>query len=284
MMKMNPICERASRAAARTPRFSAALFGGNALLAAMALFMLGLVFQRTAATGELRYEELLRVFHTLIWAELAFSALLVPARAAGAVSGEREQRTLDLLLGTALSPRRIILGNLLQNMIGAGIFVLSGLPVLFTVLLFGGVGLLEIAYIFLGLLLSAALSGSLGLFFSAINRTTAVAIVETYAAEALLFFAPYGVFVLAKSFGSAGQAVSWLLLLSPVSLMENLLFHATGLHDFGALAESSLLQQGLLPAAFLELLMMALLLLLAVRAISPRRRKRKFTTEQNLIK
>ena len=200
------------------------------------------------------------------------------------MSGEREQRTLDLLLGTALSPRRIILGNLLQNLVGAGIFALSGLPVLLTALLFGGVSLADVALLFLGILFSAALSGSLGLFFSATNRTTAVAIVETYAAEALLFLAPFGILLLTKSFGSAETAVSWLILLSPVSLMENLLFHATGLHDFAALAENPLLQQGLIPAALLEFLLMAVLLLAAVRAISPRRRKRKFTTEQNLIK
>ena len=254
MMKMNPICERAARAAARTPRFSAALFGGNALLAALALFMLGLVFQRAGETGELRYAEMLRIFHTLVWAELILAALLVPARAAGAVSGEREQRTLDLLLGTALSPRRIILGNLLQNLVSAGIFALSGLPVLLTALLFGGVSLADVALLFLGILFSAALSGSLGLFFSATNRTTAVAIVETYAAEALLFLAPFGILLLTKSFGSAGTAVSWLILLSPVSLMENLLFHATGLHDFAALAENPLLQRGLIPAALLEFL------------------------------
>ena len=157
MMKMNPICERAARAAARTPRFSAALFGGNALLAALALFMLGLVFQRAGETGELRYAEMLRIFHTLVWAELILAALLVPARAAGAVSGEREQRTLDLLLGTALSPRRIILGNLLQNLVGAGIFALSGLPVLLTALLFGGVSLADVALLCLGILFSAAL-------------------------------------------------------------------------------------------------------------------------------
>ncbi|MBF1257096.1 MAG: hypothetical protein HXM40_07715, partial [Stomatobaculum longum] len=53
---------------------------------------------------------------------------------------------------------------------------------------------------------------------------------------------------------------------------------------FAALAENPLLQQGLIPAALLEFLLMAVLLLAAVRAISPRRRKRKFTTEQNLIK
>ena len=66
-MKMNPICERASRAAARTPRFSASLCGGNALLSAVAIFLLGLMFQRAENTGELRYEEVLGVFHALIW-------------------------------------------------------------------------------------------------------------------------------------------------------------------------------------------------------------------------
>ena len=189
-MKMNPICERASRAAARTPRFSASLCGGNALLSAMAVFLLGLMFQRAENTGELRYEEVLGVFHALIWTELALAALLVPASAASAVSGEREQKTLDLLLGTALSPPSIILGNLLQNLITAAIFVFSGLPVLLTALLFGGAGFTDLALLFGGILLSAALAGSLGLFFSALNRTTAVAIVETFAAEALLTLFP----------------------------------------------------------------------------------------------
>ena len=64
-------------------------------------------------------------------------------------------------------------------LIAAAIFVFSGLPVLLTALLFGGAGFTDLALLFGGILLSAALAGSLGLFFSALNRTTAVAIVET---------------------------------------------------------------------------------------------------------
>ncbi len=282
-MKMNPICERASRAVARTPRFSAAICGGNALLSAMAIFLLGLVFQRAETSGELRYEEVLRVFHALVWTELALATLLVPASTASAISGEREQKTLDLLLGTALSPRSIILGNLLQNLIGAAIFVFSGLPVLLTALLFGGAGFADLALLFGGILLSAALAGSLGLLFSALNRTTAVAVVETYAAEALLFFGPYGLYFLLRNFGAGGTATS-LLLLSPLSLMDGLLFRATGRSDFALIGQGRLFDAALLPAICLQLALSFFLLFLAVRAITPRRRKRKFTTEQNLIK
>ena len=271
-MKMNPICERASRAAARTPRFSASLCGGNALLSAVAIFLLGLMFQRAENTGELRYEEVLGVFHALIWTELALASLLVPASAASAVSGEREQKTLDLLLGTALSPPSIILGNLLQNLIAAAIFVFSGLPVVFTALLFGGI------------LLSAALAGSLGLFFSVLNRTTAVAIVETFAAEALLFFGPYGLYFLLRNYGGAGNGAAVLLWFSPLSLMEGLLFRATGHSDFALLGDGRLFEAALVPTVCLQLCLMGILLFLAVKVISPRRRKRKFTTEQNLIK
>ena len=283
-MKMNPICERASRAAARTPRFSASLCGGNALLSAVAIFLLGLMFQRAENTGELRYEEVLGVFHALIWTELALAALLVPASAASAVSGEREQKTLNLLFGAAPSPPSIILGNLLQNLIAAAIFVFSGLPVLLTALLFGGAGFTDLALLFGGILLSAALAGSLGLFFSALNRTTAVAIVETFAAEALLFFGPYGLYFLLRNYGGAGNGAAVLLWLSPLSLMEGLLFRATGHSDFALLGDGRLFEAALVPTVCLQLCLMGILLFLAVKVISPRRRKRKFTTEQNLIK
>ena len=81
-----------------------------------------------------------------------------------------------------------------------------------------------------------------------------------------------------------GTAQLVLLWLSPLSLMEGLLFRATGHSDFALLGDGRLFEAALVPTVCLQLCLMGILLFLAVKVISPRRRKRKFTTEQNLIK
>ena len=66
--------------------------------------------------------------------------------------------------------------------------------------------------------------------------------------------------------------------------MEALLFRATGHSDFALLGDGRLFEAALVPTVCLQFCLMGILLFLAVKVISPRRRKRKFTTEQNLIK
>src|SRR6266478_3178718 len=65
--------------------------------------------------------------------------LLTPAFAAGAIAEEKDRRTLEYLLGTDLDNREIVLGKLISRLIGLVLLVLTGLPILSLVQLWGGV-------------------------------------------------------------------------------------------------------------------------------------------------
>jgi ABC-type transport system involved in multi-copper enzyme maturation permease subunit len=65
--------------------------------------------------------------------------LLTPAYAAGAISEEKDRRTLEFLLATDLDNREIVLGKLVSRLLGMMLLVLAGLPILSLVQFFGGV-------------------------------------------------------------------------------------------------------------------------------------------------
>jgi ABC-type transport system involved in multi-copper enzyme maturation permease subunit len=84
----------------------------------------------------------------LLEAQLVAIVLFTPALAASAVSEEKDRHTLPLLLTTALTDREIVFGKAAGRTAFVLAAVLSGVPVLFLTLLFGGVdvGFLAVGY------------------------------------------------------------------------------------------------------------------------------------------
>lgn len=105
---------------------------------------------------------------------------IAPALTSGAISGERERQTLDLLLSTKMAPRSIVVGKLFASISQVILLVFSSLPIFSIVFLFGGISFFDIVKLFLFYLISAILMGSIGIFFSTYMKKTTVANVMTY--------------------------------------------------------------------------------------------------------
>src|SRR5512145_2826562 len=60
--------------------------------------------------------------------EMVLVAFIAPAFTAGAISGEREHQTLDLLRTTLLSPYLLVLGKLLSSMLYVVLLLLAVIP------------------------------------------------------------------------------------------------------------------------------------------------------------
>ncbi|HTK76145.1 MAG TPA: ABC transporter permease, partial [Gemmataceae bacterium] len=99
-----------------------------------------------------------------IFAALQFGAiiLLTPALTANALAEERSQNTLLFLFTTHLTNREIILGKLTTRLLQVGLLVLTGLPVLGIMQLFGGVDQLLVVAAFVGAGVTALSLGALG--------------------------------------------------------------------------------------------------------------------------
>src|SRR5439155_2467559 len=75
---------------------------------------------------------------------------------------ERSQNTLVFLLTTHLTNREIVLGKLVTRLLQVGLLVLTGLPVLGLLHLFGGVDQLLLLAAFVGVGVTALSLGGLG--------------------------------------------------------------------------------------------------------------------------
>lgn len=143
------------------------------------------------------------LFSGLAMVELLLVIFLAPALTSGAISGEREQLTYDMLLTTPLRPTRILWGKLVAALSYLFLLVFAAVPLFSAVLIFGGVAPRDMGKALLLLAVSAVFFGAIGLFFSALVRRTQRATVLSYTATLLL---------LGLSIGAAGL---WGALSSP---------------------------------------------------------------------
>jgi ABC-type transport system involved in multi-copper enzyme maturation permease subunit len=131
---------------------------------------------------------LARSFVTVIlWVQTVAIFLLTPAYLAGAIAGERERGTLDLLLTSHLSDREIVLGKLAARLVHLGGILLAGLPLLAATQLWGGVDFGVLLAAFAVTALNLLTVGSICVLYSARERTTWAAITTSYAANVILF-------------------------------------------------------------------------------------------------
>jgi ABC-type transport system involved in multi-copper enzyme maturation permease subunit len=78
-------------------------------------------------------------FVTFMLVQLGLAVFLTPAYVAGAITEEKERKTLEYLLATDLDSREIVLGKLAGRLGYLGLLLLTGLPVLSAVQFLGGV-------------------------------------------------------------------------------------------------------------------------------------------------
>lgn len=108
--------------------------------------------------------------------------LVTPAMTAGAISGERERQTLDLLLVTHTGSLRIVLGKLLESLGLMVLLVAATLPVMCLVLITGSMTLSQVLVGLLFLAVTAFAMLSVGILCSSLLRRTVAATVVSYLA------------------------------------------------------------------------------------------------------
>lgn len=138
---------------------------------------------------------------------IAFSVLqivligfMAPGLSAGAISGERERQTLNILLTTHLTPLSIITSKLISSISFIALLIFMSLPLYSFVFLFGGISPDQVFLVFLYYAVNIFFFGSMGLFCSTWIKRTGVSTVTAYgfaffigAGTALLFLFLYNV-------------------------------------------------------------------------------------------
>lgn len=126
------------------------------------------------------------LFLYLILFQMVLLAFITPALTAGAISGERERQTIDLLFVTKIPAFSIIWGKLLASMSFVLLLLLLSVPIFSLVFLFGGIELDQVLNAFLVTATAALTLGIIGLACSTVFRRTLAATVAAYGAAFVL--------------------------------------------------------------------------------------------------
>lgn len=127
-----------------------------------------------------------QLFTFLIIFQVALLAFITPALTSGAITGERERQTIDLLFVTPIPPFSIIWGKLLASMSFVLLLLGISVPIFSLVFLFGGIELDQMVEAFAVSLGTALMLGVVGIAFSCMFRRTLAATVAAYAAAFVL--------------------------------------------------------------------------------------------------
>ncbi len=121
------------------------------------------------------------LFLTLSYAQLALLLLLAPIFSAGAITIEKEQRTLSALLTSLLTPGQIWWGKFVSSLLFVLLLLVTSLPVLSMAFAFGGVGPWEIFSATLTTVIILGCMSAIGLYCSSAFRRSVHATAVSYA-------------------------------------------------------------------------------------------------------
>jgi ABC-type transport system involved in multi-copper enzyme maturation permease subunit len=126
------------------------------------------------------------IFSSVVLIEIFLVTFITPAFTSGAISGERERRTFEVLRTTLLSARKLVSGKLASALTYMLLLVLAAVPMESLAFVLGGVVVEELGLALLILMVTAFAFAVLGLFYSSFSRTTLVSTVLTYATALII--------------------------------------------------------------------------------------------------
>lgn len=186
----NPVFIKEIRGRMRGARAFVVLTFYLALLGAFTgLMYLAVAESAMSVSGQTNVGEIGRtLFVSIVAIEMLLVSFIAPAFTAGAISGEREHQTFDLLRTTLLGPVSFVLGKLLSSMLYVLLLLLAAVPLQSIAFFFGGVAETEVILSFVILIVTALLFSTVGVFYSARSHRTLSASVLTYASVAFFTF------------------------------------------------------------------------------------------------
>lgn len=160
-----------------------------------------------------------QMFEWVLFAQVAFLLLIVPATSAGSISGERDRQTLVPLQVTLIGPWGIFIGKVLSSSSFVLLLIVASLPVMAVPYLVGGISLGQILLALLNLLIVGLLLAVMGVACSAIFKRTQIATLMAYALCAALtvgtIIAMIAVVVVRENQGDFNDPPFWPLYANP---------------------------------------------------------------------
>lgn len=238
-MKLNPVFEKELRIYERTVKLSVVIFIYNIILAIVAFAIFYDMLHTSRYTGSVEYKSIIQIYIIMAYIQFGMLVLIIPGLTAGAISGERERQTLDILLSTQMKPWQIIFGKLQSSLLVVLLLATTSLPIVSIVFVFGGIKIVDLLILILLLVVEAVFIGTIGLFFSSLFKKTTSATVLTYTTLLFVFVGTYlivqGVFTFEQTKNAAIvdsvtdiQGVIYVLLVNPIITFSGLISKQAG--------------------------------------------------------
>lgn len=108
------------------------------------------------------------------------ASLMAPSFAAGAISGEKERSTYEMLLASPIRPEAIVMGKLVAALTHLAILIFASLPIVMLCLPLGGVSLYEVLAAYLALIASVVTFGMISVACGSFFPRTSSSLVVSY--------------------------------------------------------------------------------------------------------
>ncbi|MDZ4849039.1 MAG: ABC transporter permease [Pirellulaceae bacterium] len=177
----NPVLQRELISNLRTPRAFLLMLVYQLALSAVVL----LAYPRTeridlnAGSQDIGSAQTLVDFFFL--GQFAIASLMAPSFAAGAISGEKERKTYEMLLASPIQPGAIVIGKLIAALTHLVVLMIGSLPIIMLCLPLGGVAIQELLAAYLGLFAAIFLFGAISIACSSYFKRTSSSLVVSYA-------------------------------------------------------------------------------------------------------
>ncbi|MFK7765650.1 MAG: ABC transporter permease [Mariniblastus sp.] len=108
------------------------------------------------------------------------ASLMAPSFAAGAIAGEKERSTYEMLLASPIRPEAIVMGKLVAALTHLAILIFASLPIVMLCLPLGGVSFYEVLAAYLALIASVVTFGMISVACGSFFPRTSSALVVSY--------------------------------------------------------------------------------------------------------
>jgi ABC-2 type transport system permease protein len=158
------------------------------------------------------------LFGGLAFLELMMVCFVTPAVTAGAISGEREKLTFEMLLATPMRPVSILWGKLVSALSYVLLLIFAAIPMASLVFIFGGVAPRDMIKSLFVLVAVAVTLGMVGLTMSVWMGRTGRATVVSYLVVLALLIGPLLIYVLVAVLRQ-DVPPRWILVPNPMSAL-----------------------------------------------------------------
>ncbi|QDU96108.1 ABC transporter permease subunit [Lignipirellula cremea] len=173
----NPVLQRELLINLRMPRAFVLLFLYQALLGAVVYFAWPQDARLDLTENPAAARNLVDLFFL---GQYILASLMAPSFAAGAITGEKERKTYEMLLASPLRPGAIVIGKFISSLAHLGVLVFASLPIVMLCLPLGGVSPYEVLAAYLGLICSVLTFGAISIACSSYFSRTSASLVVSY--------------------------------------------------------------------------------------------------------